>query len=339
MALSKGTQLHKNRYSISRLLARGGFGFIYLAQDTRTARQVVLKELIPELISDAEAVRRFIREGRTLQRLKHPNIVRAEAMFKENGHHYLVLEYLEGGVLADWLKRGQGISLHQAITIALALCSAVGYLHEMGIVHCDLQPGNVLFDGRGQPKLIDLGIAHVADTLVHRTWQTERNLAIGTIFYMSPEQLDGVRNDPRVDLYALGAMLYEMLSGHYYVDFDLRSTPGARADNINRVRGTQPEPIKGVPAEVNRVILRALSKLPQDRYPTVKAFAHELTQVSLPYLSPADAIYLASLGAEYRAEIALRPQREELPRWVWIALVLANLGIMLTLAILLFTLI
>ncbi|MBN1937742.1 MAG: serine/threonine protein kinase [Anaerolineae bacterium] len=336
MALPKGTRLYKNRYQISRLLARGGFGFIYLAYDALTSRQVVLKELIPALISDADAVRRFIREGRTLQRLKHPNIVRAEAMFTENGHHYLVLEYLEGGVLTDWLKHGQGIGLNKAVTIALALCNAVGYLHEMGITHCDLQPGNVLFDGRGQPKLIDLGIAHVSDSLVHRAWQTERNLAIGTVFYMSPEQLDGVRNDPRVDLYALSALLYEMLSGQHYLDFDSRNTPGARADNVNRVRNDLPAPIKGVPGEVNRVILRALSKSPQDRQPNVKAFAHELTQVSLPYLSPADAIYLASLGAEHRAEIALQPQAEEWPRWVWIALALANLGIMLTVGILLF---
>jgi len=335
MALVKGVRLCRGRYQISRLLARGGFGFIYLAHDTLTDQQVILKEMIPALVSDVEIVRRFIREGRTLQRLKHPNIVRAGAMFRENSNYYLVLEYLEGGSLADWLRRGQGISLNQAITIILALCHAVGYLHEMGIVHCDLQPGNVLFDKFGQPRLIDLGIAHISDSLVHRTWQTEDNLAIGTVFYMSPEQLRGIRNDPRIDLYTLGVLLYEMLAGRHYLNFDLRNTPAARADNINKVLTDLPMPIKGVPDEVNRVILRALSKLPPDRHPNVRTFAHELTQVSLPYLSPADAIYLASLGAEPRAQVIFKPQGDELPRWAWIALALANAGIMTTVAVLL----
>lgn len=345
MALPRGATLHRDRYQVQKLLARGGFGFIYLALDKLSGQQIVLKELIPALISDTDAVRRFTREGRTLQRIKHPHIVRMETMFKENGNHYLVLEYLNGGSLAEWIEQGHRLPVHKAAIIVLALCNAVHYLHEMGITHCDLQPGNILFDANGQPKLIDLGIAHISDALVHRPWHTERDLAIGTVFYMAPEQLDGVRNDPRVDLYALGALLYQMLAGHHYLDFDMHHTPGARADNVGRVRTEMPASIPDVPAEINKIIMRALSKKPADRHSNVRAFADELAQVILPYLPPAEAVYLTStLGVETPVGVTVinpagfdwKSQNDEWPRWVWPALVAVNLGVMLLIGILIF---
>jgi serine/threonine-protein kinase len=320
------------------LLARGGFGFLYLALDQLTGRQIVLKELIPTLVSDADALRRFIREGRTLQRLNHPNVIRAEAMFKEQGHHYLVLEYLSGGTLADELRRGQKFGLSDAVVIIAALCDAVTYLHKKGITHCDLQPSNILFDDQGQPKLIDLGIAHVADALVHRPWHTERDLAIGTVFYMAPEQLEGIRDDPRVDLYALGALLYQMLTGRHYLDFDMRNTPGARADNVTLVRDVAPSPIPEIPDKINQVLLKALAKQPADRYPTVDAFRQALVQAVLPRLSPSNGAYVASsFGPDRRSRSVQRPNTEEWPHWVWLTLAFANIGMMLLIAFLLFT--
>ncbi|MBN1580439.1 MAG: serine/threonine protein kinase [Anaerolineae bacterium] len=338
MALPKGTKLKRDRYQIQRLLARGGFGFLYLALDQLTGRQIVLKELIPALVSDADALRRFVREGRTLQRLDHPNVIRAEAMFKEQGHHYLVLEYLSGGTLSDELRRGRKFELGDAVMIISALCDAVTYLHQKGITHCDLQPGNILFDDQGQPKLIDLGIAHISDALVHRPWHTERDLAIGTVLYMAPEQLEGVRDDPRVDLYALGTLLYHMLTGHHYLDFDLKNTPGARADNVALVRDGVPTPIPDIPDKINQVLLRALAKQPQDRYSTVDAFRQELVQVTLPRLSPSNGAYVvSSFGLDNQAQLVRKPKTEEWPGWVWMTLAFANIGMMLLIAFLLFT--
>jgi serine/threonine-protein kinase len=338
MALPKGTKLKRDRYQIQKLLARGGFGFLYLAVDQLTGRQIVLKELIPTLVSDTEALRRFVREGRTLQRLDHPNIIKAEAMFREQGHHYLVLEYLSGGTLADELRRGQKFGLSDAVMIISALCDAVTHLHQKGITHCDLQPSNILFDDRGQPKLIDLGIAHVSDALVHRPWHTERDLAIGTVFYMAPEQLEGIRDDPRVDLYALGALLYQMLAGHHYLDFDQRNTPGARADNVALVRDSIPSSIPDMPDKINELLLKALAKQPADRHSTVDAFCQELVQASLPRLSPSNGAYvMSSFGPDNRARPMRRPTTEEWPRWVWMTLAFANIGMMLLIAFLLVT--
>ena len=151
-----------------------------------------------------------------MQRLKHPSIAHTEVVFKEKGNHYIVMEYVSGGSLAGWMNRGHKFSLSEVVRVIIPLCDALAYLHKMGITHCDLQPSNVLFDTTGRCKLVDLGIAHISNEFVHRAWHTERDLAIGTVFFMSPEQLDGVRNDPRVDLYALGALLYPALTQSGY---------------------------------------------------------------------------------------------------------------------------
>jgi serine/threonine protein kinase len=335
MALSSGDILRGDRYQIRKLLARGGFGFIYLAFDWLTRRQVVLKELIPALVGDAEVLRRFVREGRAMQRLSHPNIVRAEASFKDHGNRYLVLEYLSGGSLADWTDRGRKMPLAQAARVAVALSDALTYLHTRGITHCDINPSNILFDIRGQPKLIDLGIAHVSDAFVHRSWQTQHEFAIGTVLYMAPEQLEGVRSDRRVDLYALGALLYQLLAGRHYLDFDLRPTASAQIHNVNLVRTQMPEPIANVPPEVNQVLMRALVKDPYKRYPNVATFRSALVHAVLPYVSPRDGIALASPFGVEGEEGIRRREGGDLPRWVWGTLVVMNVLVMLVVAVLL----
>jgi serine/threonine-protein kinase len=336
MALLKGTLLQNGRYQIQRLLAHGGFGFIYLTLDRRSGRQVVLKELIPMLVSDAQIQRRFIREGRTMQRLHHPNIARVEAMFRDGDNHYMVIEYLSGGSLADRLDREGKLSLSRATMITVALCDALSYLHGMGITHCDLNPSNVLFDDQGHPRLVDLGIAHVSDAFVHRSWRTERDFSMGTVVYMAPEQLAGMRHDPRIDLYALGAMFYQMVSGKHYADFDMTSTPGAQADNINRVRNEMPSPISTLSDEVNEVVLRALAKAPGDRHPDVATFRQALTKSLIPSLPSEQGIQLVAPFRPIGTQTALSAEADEWPRWVWGMLCAVNLGVMLLFAWLLF---
>jgi serine/threonine-protein kinase len=220
--------------------------------------------------------------------------------------------------------------------VTVALCDALTYLHEHDIVHCDLNPGNVLFDSRDHPKLLDLGLAHVSDTFVHRPWQTQRGFAMGTIFYMAPEQLDGARDDPSVDLYALGAMLYQMLSGRFYLDFDLRGTPRAQAHNVGLAREVEPEPIPGVPSEVNAVVLRALAKRPGDRYPDVETFRQRLVQAMFAHLSPEPGLGLASWVPQDGVDRPLLREAEQWPGWVWGVLLAMNLAVMATVALLLF---
>jgi serine/threonine protein kinase len=343
MALPEGTVLKDGRYQIEKLLAYGGFGFTYLAQDRLARRRVVLKELIPALANQTDAARRFVREGRTMQRLRHPNIAGTEAMFRERGNHYMVVEYVPGVPLSDWTDREQKMSLSQAAPIILALCDAVGYLHQRGIIHCDLNASNVLLDPQGQPKLVDLGIAHVSDDFVHRAWQTQRSFAMGTILCMAPEQLDGARGDPRVDLYALATLLYQLLAGRPYLDFDTRQTPSAQAENIRRVRSEAPRPISGIPPAVMAVLLVALAKDPDDRYPDVGTFRRELTQALLAHLPSHTGIGLltsARTGYAARGRVQSKTQSQstqpfEWPPWIWGVLVAINVVVMVLVGFLL----
>jgi serine/threonine-protein kinase len=350
MALSVGTVLRQGRYRIVKLLAYGGFGFTYLAFDLKSERQVVLKELIPVLAEHSQAVRRFVREGRTMQRLRHPNIASTEAMFQDRGNHYMVIEYVRGAALSDWTENERKVSLSRAGTIVLALCDAVSYLHDKGVIHCDLNPSNVLLDASGRPKLVDLGIAHISDAFVHRSWRTEQTFSMGTMLCMAPEQLEGVRTDPRVDLYALGAMFYQMLAGRPYLDFDLRHTPSAQADNIHRVRTERPNPIPGVPIEIMDVILRTLAKDPDERYADVATFRRELVLALVPYVPvrkgmelldtrqpevrvPSARLEYVRASSDRQAGIDL--ETIEWPSWIWGALLAVNLVVIVLVGFLL----
>lgn len=284
------------------------------------------------LATDAQIQRRFVREGRTMQRLQHPNIARVEAMFQDQGNHYMVVEYLSGGCLAERLDRERKLSVSQATMITVSLCSALSYLHERGITHCDLNPSNVLFDTQGRPKLVDLGIAHVSDTFVHRSWRTERDFSMGTVLFMAPEQLGGTRDDPRIDQYALGAMFYQMVSGQHYVHFDVGNSPVAQAENIRRAKEDLPDPIPELGPEPNQVILRALAKDPQDRYPDVDGLRQALIQALIPHLPSEHGIRLVAPFQSTDGNDHLIADSGEWPQWVWGALLAINVGVMLLVA-------
>lgn len=331
MTLPRGTLLREGRYQVQELLARGGFGYIYLARDLQRDAEVVLKELLPALAADTRVRRRFIREGRVMRRLHNPHIARVEATFQEQGTDYMVVEYLSGGSLADRLERERRLALGEAALITVGLCDALIYLHQRGIVHCDLNPSNVLFDAQGTPKLVDLGIAHVPDTFVHRSWHTEQDLSLGTVTYMAPEQLEGRRDEPRLDLYALAAICYHMISGSHYLRFDRAGTPLAQAENIQRVASEMPEPLPGVPAALNKVLLRALAKAPEARYASVAAFRHALVQALVPHLPSEQGFRLVvpqpAIGAGNEGG-----RQEEWPRWILPALVAIHAIVILVLA-------
>jgi serine/threonine-protein kinase len=340
MALTEGTTLQAGRYQIKKLLSYGGYGFTYLAHDRLADRRVVLKELIPVLADHADAVRRFVREARTMQRLRHPNVARTESTFHDRDNHYMVIEYVSGASLSDWADRGQKMSLSQAGPIMLALCDAVHYLHQRGIIHCDLNASNVLLDASGQPKLVDLGIAHVADDFVHRAWQTQDAYAVGTILCMAPEQLKGTRADPRVDIYALGTLFYQMLAGRPYLDFEMRQTPSAQADNIYRVQTEAPRPIPGVPDAVMEVLFTALAKDPDERYQDVAILRRALVQAlvahvpsrkGVQFLTPTHADQVGLAASASQATPAMR----EWPAWIWGVLVAANLAVIVLVGLLL----
>jgi formylglycine-generating enzyme required for sulfatase activity/serine/threonine protein kinase len=293
MALNPGDTLLNGHYRIDRQLGRGGFGFVYLAQDTLLGEQVAIKELIPALVGDETMLRRFLAEARATMRLTHKHIVRTHNVFAEGGNYYIVMEYMAGGSLEGRLRECGSLSISEAVRVAAEVCEGLACAHEEQVVHCDLKPDNILFDGKGTAKIADFGIAHVSGEMLTRSWMTPAGFVAGTLPYMSPEQAEGVRDEPRIDIYALGAVLYRMLTGRTYLDFDQRETPAAQADNVYRIRNQEPQlpsahnPL--VPAWLDRVVLRALAKRTQERYTGAEALRAALLQTQAqqqPAVSP-----------------------------------------------------
>jgi serine/threonine-protein kinase len=270
MSLQPGDALLNGQYRIVRLLGRGGFGFVYLAQDTLLREDVAIKELIPALVGDETLLKRFLAEAKATMRLRHERIVGTHAVFSERGNYYIVMEYMPGGSLEARLQERAALSVDEAVHVASDVAEGLAYAHGLGVVHCDLKPANVLFTADGHAKIADFGIAHVPREMFSRLWLTPSGFVAGTLPYMSPEQADGVRDDPRADLYALGAVLYRMLTGRPYLDFDQRDTPGAQAENVLRIRSQAPLPPsvhnRRVPAWLDAIVLKALAKRPADRY-------------------------------------------------------------------------
>ncbi len=263
-----------NKYRIEGVIGRGGFGHVYRAHERLTGETVAIKELVPSFVDDREMVHRFIQEARATLRLTHTHIARTYTIFEDQGTYYLAMEYLPGGSLAERLERGP-LPVEEAVRIAGDLCRALAYAHGRGVVHCDIKPANVLFDEGGAVRLADFGIAHVSAELMTRHFLTSPGTAMGTVRYMAPEQIEGVRDDPRVDIYAMGAMVYEMLAGRPYLDFDTDGTPGAQYRNIGRIKSEPPRPLRtvnpAVPAWLTQVVERALRKAPGERFATAGA--------------------------------------------------------------------
>jgi len=278
--LQPGTLLD-NKYQIDAVIGQGGFGYVYRARERLTGEAVAIKELVPTFVHNPEMVKRFVQEARATLRLKHRHIARTYGVFQDHETYYLAMEYLSGGSLGDRLKQG-ALAFDRAASIAAALCAALHYAHERGVVHCDIKPANVLFDDADQVQLVDFGIAYVSTEMMTRQFHTVAGMAMGTVQYMSPEQLAGVRDDPRIDVYAMGVLLYRMVAGRPYLGFQTETTPAAQARNIALIQGQRPQPLRevrpGVPNWLTDTVDKALRKQPEQRFATAKAMREALQE-------------------------------------------------------------
>jgi non-specific serine/threonine protein kinase len=260
-----------NRFEIQGLLGRGGMGEVYRATDTQTGERVAVKALHPEILErDPSFLERFVREGEALRQLNHPNIVRIIAAVQEQGQHYLIVEYVSGGSLADRLAAQGRLPSRRVIEIALDVADALTRAHRLGIIHRDLKPANVLLAEDGTPRLADFGIAHVESD--RRLTQT--GVLMGTIDYLSPEVCQGEPPDERSDIWAFGVMLFQMLSGR--LPFEGASLT-ARLTAIL----TQPVPdlaqlAPDVPAALIDLVYRMLAKDRQQRIPSARLVGADL---------------------------------------------------------------
>ena len=279
MALPSGTRL--GPYEVLSAAGAGGIGEVYRARDTRLDRVVAIKILHSHLSSSPEVRQRFEREARVVSSLNHPHICTLHDFGHHMGMDYLVMEYLEGETLADRLRRG-ALPLNQLLKIASELSQALDKAHQLGIVHRDLKPGNVMVTEMGV-KLMDFGLAKPAIAAVAAGGAeaetlskplTQEGRILGTFQYMSPEQLEGKEADARSDIFAFGAVLYEMVTGR-------RAFEGKTSVSvIGAILEKDPEPISKlnpiVPPALEHVVRTCLAKDPQDRWQSVHDINREL---------------------------------------------------------------
>ncbi len=259
-------------YRIDELAARGGMASVYKATDLRTGAQVALKVPLPEAESDVVFFDRFQREAEIGRELDHPGVVKVLPREKQR-RVYMVMEWVEGRLLRSILHEEVTLAPDRAVRIALAICDALEYIHSQGIVHRDLKPENVMVDEDDQIKLIDFGIAGKARA--RRLTFGRLSQTIGTVDYISPEQVKGKRGDARSDIYALGVMLYEMVSGQSPF---LAANPFA-AMNARLVSDAIPvrQLNPSVSPELEAIISRAMARDPGERYADARELSFELT--------------------------------------------------------------
>ena len=266
MTLEIGTRL--GHYRIIALLGRGGMADVYRAEDERLGREVALKSVPAEFARDPERVERFEREVRAAAGLTHANIVTVYEFGQEEGQHFYTMALMSGGDLKARIRANpEGMPPPEAREVAAAMARALDYAHQRGFVHRDVKPENILFGEEGVPRLTDFGIARA---MAEGTRMTATGMSIGSPHYMSPEQARGLEVDGRSDLYSLGVVLYEMLTGR--LPFDAADTFAVGYSHIN-------DPVPELPralAAWQPVLNRMLAKSPEDRYDSAGELAEVL---------------------------------------------------------------
>ena len=263
-----------NRYSIVRALGDGGMARVYLAHDEVLDRDVALKVLWEYFASDEEFVDRFKREARSAASLSHPNIVQVyDRGETETGTAYMAMEYVPGGTLKERITREGPLSPEDAAAVAIQIAEALGAAHERGVIHRDIKPHNVLISESGEAKVTDFGIARAAAA----TTATRTGRVLGTAGYMSPEQALGERVDRRSDLYSLGVVLFEMLTGR--LPFRGESPITVSMKHVNEAPPPPNEIRPDLPESANALVLKLLTKNPDDRYADVWDLIEDLRKL------------------------------------------------------------
>ncbi len=284
MSLILGTKI--GPYEVTASLGVGGMGEVYRARDTRLDRTVAIKVLPDMLASDQQFRERFDREARVISQFDHPHICALFDVGDENGTAYLVMQYLEGETLASRLERG-ALRIEQALRYGVEIASALDTAHRAGIVHRDLKPGNIMLTKVGA-KLLDFGLAKAAGAPVGGAGLsmlpttppalTAQGTILGTFQYMAPEQLEGRDADVRTDIFAFGAVLYEMVTGK-------RAFEGkTQANLIAAILDREPQPASAiaptVPGRLEDIIRTCLAKDPDDRWQSAGDLKRELVRVA-----------------------------------------------------------
>jgi len=323
------------RYVIKRKLGSGGMADVYLAEDQELGRRVALKLLNDRHAADDQFVERFRREAQSAAGLNHPNIVSIFDRGRAEGTYYIAMEYLDGRTLKELLVRNGPTPIPIAIDYARQILGALSFAHRNGIIHRDIKPHNIVVGGDGRLKVTDFGIARSGASQM-----TEAGSIVGTAQYLSPEQARGAPVDPRSDLYSLGIVLYEMLTGN--VPFTGDTPVEIAMKHLSQIPEPPSKLRPEVPHDLDAVVMRALSKEPDQRYGSTEEMDADLARVArgvavAPETEEAMTQVLSAVGAPTAATMITRPRAvapppayrppsyydyEEVPRgrsiWPWL---------------------
>ncbi len=277
-------------YKIESMLGKGGMGVVYLARDTRLERPVALKLLPPQFVSDPDRRTRFLLEARSAAAVTHPAIAQIYEIDEAAGTVFIAMEYVAGKTVSR-LIADRELDLMGAVEIALQVAEGLGRAHEAGIIHRDIKSDNIMVTPEGHAKILDFGLAKLRESAgkepetpagAERTWTKNRTntlpgTVMGTISYMSPEQARGQAMDARSDIFSLGVVIYEMVTG------ELPFKGDSPIDTMHAIAYEEAQPVtivrKNLSPDVHRIIQRCLRKRPEDRYPDARVLAADLKRL------------------------------------------------------------
>ncbi len=264
-------------FRILKKLGQGGMGAVYLAHQESLDRQVALKVMAPAVAARPNFVERFYREARSMAKLDHPNIVRGFAVGEANGQHYVAMELIDGKSMQDWLDKQGKLSVGDALHVAIKACDALQHAHDLGLIHRDIKPDNMLVTSKGVVKISDMGLAKQVD---EDNSMTQSGTGLGTPFYMPPEQARNAKHvDARSDVYALGSTLYHFLTGTY--PFKGESTLELILSKEKGQFPTARRLNQEVPERLSLMIDKSLQKDPKHRYQSCADMLRDLESLGL----------------------------------------------------------
>ncbi len=262
-----------NRYRIEKIIGIGGMAVVFEAEDTVMHRKVAVKMLKEEINNDAQSVKRFINESKAVSMLSHPNIVSIYDVSVKDNLKYIVMEHVEGITLKNYINTKKVLGTNEVISYSEQILRALEHAHSKGVIHRDIKPQNIMLLKNGQIKVADFGIAKLpnAETV------TMTDKAIGTVFYISPEQASGKKIDPRSDLYSLGAVMYEMATGN--LPFTADSPVSVALKHVNE-KARRPRDINpSIPAGLEQIIMGAMEKSPDQRFRSASQMLKHILQL------------------------------------------------------------
>jgi serine/threonine protein kinase/tetratricopeptide (TPR) repeat protein len=262
-----------NKYQIIEELGRGGMGLVYKALDTEVNEKVAIKLIKPEIAADKKTIERFRNELKFARKIRHKNVCQMFDLNKEQGSYYITMEYVPGEDLKSLIKKMRLLSPGQGISLAKQICEGLSEAHKLGVVHRDLKPQNIMIDTEGNARIMDFGIARS----IEGKSITGAGVIIGTPDYMSPEQIDGKETDQQSDIYSLGVILYEMVTGR--VPYEGDTALSIAVKHKTEIPRSPQESNAQIPEALSRLILRCLEKPKENRYQSTEELKEDLGRI------------------------------------------------------------